>query len=128
MSIELRIKLAHLGMEPALIRKHEVRIKKKLEYLKNKNTNIDVNSLIQQRQRLNHHRRWTVRNAARATHLAIGFLNERAYFSMERNTEVGKRDKHIVPEVVRMVNKYRIGTVDIVPYKVDDIMNWIYMP
>jgi len=106
MSTELRIKLAHIGMEPAIIKIHEQRIKNKLAYLKRKSSNVDTSNLFAERQRLIQHRRWNVRNDARSTHLALGFLTGMPYESLEINCEVGKRNRHIYPKVCEMVFKY----------------------
>lgn len=105
MSTELRIKLAHIGMEPAIIRKHEKRIKARIAHIKAKGGN-DTQTSYSELHKLQHHRRWDVRNAARATHLACGFIKGIPYSAMESKTDVGKRRLYIAPAVVKMVRKY----------------------
>jgi len=103
---ELRIKLAHIGMEPSIIRKHEKRIKNRIQYLKDKQANVGVETSYSELHRLQHHRRWIVRNEARATHLALGFLSNKSYKAMENKTCVHVRRCYIQPKVVAMLIKY----------------------
>lgn len=107
MSTELQIKLAHIGMEPAIIRKHEKRIKRRIARLKAKGAN-DLTADYRKLHNLQSHRRWEVRNAARATHLALGYLKGVSYKAMEQKTCERKRDLYIVPDVVRMIRKYGV--------------------
>ena len=107
MSVELRIKLQHIGMEPSIIKKHEKRIKRKLEYLKNSQSNSDPSGFEKTRRKLIHHRRWDVRNEIRATGLALAFIRGTDYNVLEQKVkEFYKRKYYIIPKVVRMIKKY----------------------
>lgn len=106
MSVELRIKLAHIGMEPAIIRKHERRIKKRLQYHRDTLSNRDPCGDEALRHSLIQHRRWNVRNEARATHLACAFIKETPYRDCEETCDVGKRVKHIDHRTINMIRKY----------------------
>lgn len=102
----LCIKLAHIGMEPSIIRKHEKRIKNRIQYLKDKQSNDGVDTSYFELHRLQHHRRWIVRNEERATHLALGFLSGKSYKAMEHKTCVHVRRCYIVPKMMAMIRKY----------------------
>lgn len=108
MSTELRIKLQHIGMEPGIIRKHEQRIKRRIAHIKNKQSNQDVAPSYAELHRLQHHRRWDVRNAARATHLALGYIRGKPYSEMEdpNLTNTFKRDAYIVSPMMKMIRRY----------------------
>ena len=105
---ELRIKLAHIGMEPSIIRKHERRIKNRIQYWKDKRLNNDDEVILSYSElhSLQHHRRWDVRNEARATHLALGFLSGKSYKVMENKACIHVRRCYIQPKIVEMVLKY----------------------
>lgn len=56
---------------------------------------------------LHWHRIWDVRNEARATHLAVAFLKEKPYSSVEKNCKDNYKLHDIVlPRVVDLVYKY----------------------
>lgn len=102
---ELRIKLAHIGMEPNVIRKHERRIKARIARAKARGVNDHSTSYLEL-HKINHHRRWVVRNEARATHLACAFIRGTPYSSVELKCEIGKRDRYISSKVLGMVSRY----------------------
>lgn len=112
MSIELKIKAKHLALEPAIIRKEEQKLLKQIKYTKQYHqTNDDLNDLTyplhQKWSSLFAHRKWDVRNEARATHLARAFLHGQSYNEVEGKTH----DKwvlkfYIIPRVFAMVAKY----------------------
>lgn len=120
---ELCIKLAHIGMEPSIIRKHEKRIKNRIQYLKDKQSNDGVDTSYNELHRLQHHRRWVVRNEARATHLALGFLSGKSYKAMEHKTCVHVRRCYIKPKMIKMIMKY--GYSDGTTWEeVSDLLHW----
>ena len=108
MSIQLKIKSKHLALEPAIIRHEERKLQKQIAWLK-KNAQAD-NSLPKEewlRQDLTNHRRWDVRNEARATYLAIAFLAGKPYASLEKSRKNENNfNVYILPRVVSMVLKY----------------------
>lgn len=108
MTTKLKIKSKHLALEPAIIRHEEKKLQKQIAWAKKMNP--DDNALPTEewlRQDLTNHRRWEVRNEARATYLAIAFLSGVPYKVLEkaRKNEVNFK-AYILPRVVSMVLKY----------------------
>lgn len=105
MSIELKIKSKHLGLEAKVIRHEERKLKKQIRWQCDRGT--PDSKLIMQYQSISNHRKWEVRNENRATFLARAYLSGRPYKSVENKIH----DKHvlrfyILPRVFEMVNKY----------------------
>jgi hypothetical protein len=105
MSIELKIKSKHLGLEAKVIRHEERKLKKQIRWQCDHGT-PDC-KLIEKYQSISNHRKWEVRNENRATFLARAYLSGRPYKSVENKIH----DKHvlrfyILPRVFEMVNKY----------------------
>lgn len=88
--IKLKIKAKHLATEPAIIR-HEERKLKGLD-----------------KKCLQDHRKWDVRNEARATQLAIAFLKGKDYKKIEPKLRDPFDWRHIQVQkrLVSMVKKY----------------------
>jgi len=87
--IKLKIKSKSLAEESRIIRKEERKL-----------TGED-------RDELTVHRRWTVRQHARATYLAIAFIKHRSYKTVEpKCNDTALRDSYITPKVAAMVKKY----------------------
>ena len=105
MCIELKIKSKHLALEPHVIRHEERKLKKQIKYTHGTDANliIKLDSLVA-------HRRWNVRNEARATELARAYLAGKPYSAVEkkRNDDFLFR-MYIVPRIVAMVTKYGRG-------------------
>ena len=112
MSIELKIKSKHLALEPAIIRKEEHKLLKQIKHTKSYHqVNDDFSDLIYplhvKYSNLSNHRKWDVRNEARATHLARAFIHEQSYKEVEQKRENEFLFKtYIVPRVFSMVAKY----------------------
>lgn len=112
MSIELKIKAKHLALEPAIIRKEEQKLLKQIKHTKQHHqVNDDFNDLTYplhvKYSSLSAHRKWDVRNEARATHLARAFLHGQSY----KDIEIKRHDEwvfktYIIPRVFAMVAKY----------------------
>lgn len=103
MSIELKIKAKHLALEPAIIRKEE---KKLLEQIRSSKCN-DTAEAFRKYESLVNHRKWNVRNEARATHLVRAYINGRPYSSVEHKVHDKSVLKcYILPRIVAMVAKY----------------------
>lgn len=105
MSIELKIKSKHLALEPAIIRREE---KKILKRIRSGRCN-DTASAQLKYESLHNHRKWNVRNEARATELARAFLIGKPYSEVEQKRKPEnefKFKRYILPRVVAMVNKY----------------------
>jgi hypothetical protein len=118
MSIELKIKSKHLALEPAIIRKEEQKLSKQIKHYKihhqismddetwsySKN-HPDLYSMCLKRGSLICHRKWDVRNEARATYLARAYIKGVPYKVVEANA----KEKLLVPvmeSLIRMVMKY----------------------
>ena len=103
MSIELKIKSKHLALEPNIIRVEEAKLKKQIYYDRDGNTT----KLQQTLDSLILHRRWNVRNEARATHLARAFLAGKTYKSAEvKCHDYNFLMLYILPRIHAMVIKY----------------------
>ena len=112
MSIELKIKSKHLALEPAIIRKEEQKLLKQIKYTKQfHQVNDDFSDLIYplhaKYTSLSSHRKWDVRNEARATYLARAFLHGQSY----KDVECKRHDDYvfktyIIPRIFAMVAKY----------------------
>lgn len=105
MSVELKIKSKHLSVEAKLIRFEEIKLKKQVDWLKERQQPADeqlatMNSLIG-------HRRWDVRNENRATFLARAYIAGRAYNTIEAKRNDNALLKFVIfPRVCSMINKY----------------------
>jgi len=112
MSIELKIKAKHLALEPAIIRKEEHKLLKQIKHIKkyhqvNDNYGDIVYPIHSKYTNLSNHRKWDVRNEARATHLARAFIIGQSYKDVERKRENEFLFRtYIVPRVFAMVAKY----------------------
>ena len=110
MSIELKIKSKHLSLEAQVIRFEENKLKKQIEWCKNRQ---DDTAFRNTWQSLNTHRRWDVRNENRATYLARAFIAGRAYTDIEKKRkDLGVFNCYIVPRVVSMVIKYKLKRLE----------------
>lgn len=120
MSIELKIKSKHLALEPAIIRKEEQKLSKKIKHYQMKHQinlhGVDAHFEMQRvypdlyklwfkHSNLISHRKWDVRNEARATFLARAYIKGVPYKVVEPNV----RDALWAPvmdSLIRMVMKY----------------------
>ena len=105
---KLKIKLKHLALEPAIIKKEERILRKSF---RKASREVDGRKTIFLKPRtddagvLEWHRRWHLRNEIRATHLAYAFLRGKSY----AKTEVpGSRELNFSEErsLIRMINNY----------------------
>ena len=83
MSIELKIKSKHLGLEAGVIRHEERTLRLMIDYARRHNKNT-LNFLESKWYSINQHRRWDVRNENRATFLARAFLEGKPYKEVEQ--------------------------------------------
>lgn len=111
MSMELKIKSKHLALEPQIIRCEEDKLKSQIKY-HNKLGNVGLAFALNTKlESLSAHRRWNVRNEARATELARAYLKGKPYISVEKRSKCNDDmfKLYIVPRVVAMVTKYGKG-------------------
>jgi hypothetical protein len=131
MCIELKIKAKHLALEPAIIKREEAKLKRRIKYHRSDDKTSAI-SLTWKLHSLTNHRKTVVRNESRATHLARTYLAGKPYSyaeSSSRRTEWGHEcffSMVIVPRIVAMVQRY--GTGD--QKKVDNktIIEWAKLP
>ena len=118
MSIELKIKSKHLALEPAIIRKEEQKLNKRIKNYKSyhqiakdgdtwsfSKDHPDLYNLCLKRGSLISHRKWDVRNEARATYLARAYIKGMPYKVVEANND-GKLLAPVMNSLIRMVMKY----------------------
>lgn len=109
MSVELKIKAKHLALEPSIIRKEEKKLLKQIKWWKAQLPNDEdkIYSLHSKRVSLSNHRKWDVRNEARATQLARAFLKQVPYRTVEQKSRHDYNFRvYILPRVFAMVAKY----------------------
>lgn len=97
MQLHLKVKVASLAAEARIIRKLELRLKRK-----------GVRGDHPSRMSLSSHRRFVVRRECRLSHLAYGFLRGRPYKAMEAKTH-DPLTKADWDRVAKMVEKYGSG-------------------
>jgi len=128
MSIELKIKSKHLGVEAQIIRFEERKLKKQVRWYitdhkaagNNEEVKLHNFTPFNQYTSLNRHRRWDVRNENRATFLARAYLAGKSYASVEHKRKPENEYTfyvYVLPRVVAMVAKY--GTCKL-PLKIYD--------
>ena len=111
MSIKLKIKSKHLALEAGVIRFEELKLKRQIEWLKTHQK--DEATFRSEWESLNSHRRFDVRNEARATYLARGYIEGRKYNTIEHEIkDLGTFNSYILPRVVSMVIKYKLGKIE----------------
>jgi hypothetical protein len=118
MSIELKIKSKHLALEPAIIRTEE---KKILRRIRSGRCN-DTAEAFRKYESLHIHRKWNVRNEARATELARAYIAGKPYALVEQKRKPENEYKfkvYIIPRIAKMVDKYSGASVC-----VEDIEKW----
>lgn len=117
MSIELKIKSKHLGVEAQIIRFEERKLKKQVRWFIDDHKATGANDEVKlhnftpfnQYTSLNRHRRWDVRNENRATFLARAYLAGKSYASIEQKRKPENEYNfyvYILPRVTAMVAKY----------------------
>lgn len=102
MSVELKIKEKHLALEPAIIKKEEAKLRKKL---KNKPSDFKAEIKLFELQK---HRKYHLGVEARATHLARAYIAGKPYKQVEasRKPENEYWFEKCVARVIKMVAKY----------------------
>lgn len=124
MSVQLKIKAKHLALEPAIIRKEEDRLQRRLDWMKNDIVAGELTkeywTLFYLKNSLESHRKCDVRNEARATHLARAYISGKKYSQAEAKCrDLDNRNLYITPRVVAMVKKYHDRKIT-----TEDIMEW----
>jgi hypothetical protein len=128
MSLELKIKSKHLGVEARIIRFEELKLKKQIVWYVRKHNETGSNepaSLLSfkpfhQRRSLYEHRIKDVRRENRATFLARAYIAGHSYKSVEAKRKPEREyefRQFVVPRIVNMVARYG---EDKVPVKIYD--------
>lgn len=107
MSIELKIKSKHLGLEAKVIKHEEAKLKSQIRWhakAQSPNHKLEwkLNSIV-------HHRKWDVRNENRATFLARAYIAGVPYKTVEHKRKPENEYKfqiYVLPRVLAMVNRY----------------------
>ena len=113
MCVELRVKAKHLALEPAIIRSEEQKLSRQIVRLKELERLSEAEKLGWKREELSDHRRSRIgaslRNEARATHLARAFLAGKKYSTVEQKRSESNETwfrSSVIKRVVKMVTKY----------------------
>lgn len=118
MTVELKIKAKHLAAEAKIIRFEENKYK---ERIKNTKKLEQIEKLTYTFQSLRNHKRFDVKNEARATHLARAFIKGVPYSTIEKKrTNDDYFRMWILPRVHMMSMKYGSRKTTI-----DDIKSWV---
>jgi hypothetical protein len=121
MSIKLKIKSKHLGLEAKVIKFEEAKLKKQIRWhSKNQSPN---EALEWKLNSITEHRRWNVRNENRATFLARAFIAGVPYKTVEQKRKPESYYKfrvYILPRVLSMVQKYHNRELTM-----EDINSWV---
>lgn len=108
MFLKLKVKSNSLAAEARIIRKLEHKLRNKLRWERSHSKDVK-SSEVQMLDELQVHRRTFIREEARATCLALGFLSNRIYNSIESNRKPEKEvcfQQYIIPKIVYLVKKY----------------------
>lgn len=142
MSVQLKIKSKALAVESTIIRKEERKLGKQLKYLCNPKTGEqimlnedyyargggnseytpEILSLVETRESLSTHRKTTVRQEARATHLARAYIAGQDYLSVEASRKPAKEAwefPYVQGRVESIVKKYA-------PSRVNELRTWYF--
>lgn len=115
MSIELKIKSKHLGLEAKVIRHEEQKLRRQIEWAK-ETSSEQLEELRRQKNSLSSHRRHEVRNENRATFLARAYIKGTAYKLLEAKREPSDEynfQKFVLPRVLAMIKKYHNPNLDL---------------
>jgi hypothetical protein len=119
MSIELKIKSKHLGLEAKVIKFEEAKLKQQLRWMRKHQESVQ--KLEWKLQSITSHRKHEVRNENRATFLARAFIAGVPYKTVEHKVkDHDKRNCYVVPRVLSMVKKYHSWKIELA-----DIQAWI---
>lgn len=121
-AIYLKVKAKSLMEEARIIREEERKLKKiPWEKRRNEYKYSWGSHFTDPINGLNLHRKWDVRNEARATHLARAFLKGKKYKQVEpKCKDPHMRDHYILPRIVKMVQKYGDKK-----FTKDHVKNWV---
>ena len=120
MSIELKIKSKHLGLEAKVIKFEEVKLKRQIRWHSERlSPNIKLEWKLNS---LTNHRKWDVRNENRATFLARAFIAGIPYKTVEHKCkDVILQTMYIMPRVLSMVTKYHNRKIT-----EQDLHDWVH--
>lgn len=120
MSIELKIKSKHLGLEAKVIKFEEAKLKRQIRWFCDKLMPVDT-KLGWKLNSITNHRKFDVRNENRATFLARAYIAGVPYKTVEHKCiDIAKRNHYVLPRVVAMVNRYHNRNTTM-----DAIQEWI---
>ena len=120
MSIELKIKSKHLGLEAKVIKFEEAKLKKQIRWYCDRYSPND--KLVWKLNSITNHRRWNVRNENRATFLARAYIAGVPYSTVERTRKPENEYKfriYVLQRVLSMVQKYHDRKIEM-----EQLLNW----
>jgi hypothetical protein len=107
MSIELKIKSKSLAEESIIIRKEERKLQKQKEWQKRTGKDYIDSPEARTHSSIKQHRKWNVRNEARATYIARAYLEGKPYRSVEPTIrDKNFFDTYIFERVLSMIGRY----------------------
>jgi len=112
MSIELKIKSKHLGLEAKVIKFEEAKLKQQLRWLRKHQES--VHKLERKLNSITQHRKWDVRNENRATFLARAYISGVPYKTVENKRKPENEYTfriYVLQRVQAMVNRYHNNTI-----------------
>ena len=120
--IKLKIKAKSLAEEARIIRKEERKLKEIPFHKRSKVVGTGHSQyVVCHLSTIQLHRKWYVRNEARATQLAIAYIKGKDYLQVEKSTKsTDVLRYYIVPRILAMVKKY--GEKETTR---EDILKWI---
>ena len=119
MSIELKIKSKHLGLEAKVIKFEEAKLKKQLRWMRKHQESIQ--KLEWKLASITEHRKWNVRNENRSTFLARALIAGVPYKAVEHKVKDNVKLKvYVLPRVLSMVQKYHNRKLEM-----EDILAWV---
>lgn len=112
MSIELKIKSKHLGLEAKVIKFEEQKLKRQIRWqLK---AQIAAEKFQSKLNSITNHRKWDVRNENRATFLARAYIAGVPYKTVEQRRKPENEytfQIYVLPRVLAMVNRYHNSNI-----------------
>ena len=109
---KLKIKIKHLALEPAIIRKEERKLLKEAKWYRQQQETKEAERILWDYKDLLSHRKHSLKPEARAAQLAYAFLRGKPYASVEkpRDYEILKHTPlPFVARAIQLAHKYRVG-------------------
>ena len=109
MSLQLKIKYKSITEETKIIRSEERKLQSRIPYLSSLEDKTEWYENTYLWSSLNYHRRFLLKNENRATALALGYLLNKKYSTIENYRKPQNENeffKYVIPKVTSMINRY----------------------